>query len=46
VRGIFGVGPFPLVGLVSFRRLLLLGLLFHTHPEVIVRATILLELFV
>jgi hypothetical protein len=36
VRGISGVVPFPLAGLISFRRLFLLGLLFHTHPEVIV----------
>jgi hypothetical protein len=46
VRDIFWVGPFPFSGLVGFRRLFLLGLFFHTHSEVIVRATILLELFV
>jgi hypothetical protein len=36
VRGISGIGPFPVVGLIGFRRLFLLGFLFHTHPEVIV----------
>jgi hypothetical protein len=36
VRGVFGVASFPLAGLISFRRLFLLGLLFHTHPEVII----------
>jgi hypothetical protein len=46
VRGISGIGPFPLAGLVSFCGLFLLRLLFHAHPEVIVGATILLELFV
>jgi hypothetical protein len=46
VRGISGIGPFLLAGLVCFCRLFLLRLLFHAHPEVIVRATILLELFV
>jgi hypothetical protein len=46
VRGIFGIGPFLLAGLVCFHRLFLLRLLFHAHPEVIVRATVLLELFV
>jgi hypothetical protein len=32
--------------LVCFRGIFLLRLLFHAHPEVIVRATVLLKLFV
>jgi hypothetical protein len=46
VRGLSGIGPFLLAGLVCFCGLFLLRLLFHAHPEVIVRATVLLELFV
>jgi hypothetical protein len=46
VQGVSVIGPFPLARLVSFCGLLLLRLLFHAHPEIIVRATILLELFV
>jgi hypothetical protein len=46
VRDISGIGPFLLAGLLCFCGLFLLRLLFHAHPEVIVRATILLELFV
>jgi hypothetical protein len=46
VRGVSGIGPFPLARLISFCGLLLLRLLFHAHLEIIVRATILLELFV
>jgi hypothetical protein len=46
VQGVSRIGPFPLARLVSFYGLLLLRLLFHAHPEVIARATILLELFV
>jgi hypothetical protein len=47
VQGVSRIGPFALAGLVSFlQTFFLLGLLFHAHPEVIVCATILLELFV
>jgi hypothetical protein len=36
MRSVSGIRPFPFVGLVSFGGLLLEGLLFHTHLEVIV----------
>jgi hypothetical protein len=36
MRGVSRIGSFPFVGLISFGRLLLVCLFFHTHAEVIV----------